>query len=397
MTLAVMPITPVAGTAPICSSTVKVIWSTPFTYTDCAGNSADWTYTYTIDIPPFTISTPNGSSTVNCAALAVAPTPPAVNDACGNALTPVAGTAPTAPNCEGDMVYSFTYTDCAGNSATWTYTYTIDIPPFTISTPNGSSTVNCAALAVAPTPPAVNDACGNALTPVAGTAPTAPNCEGDMVYSFTYTDCAGNSATWTYTYTIDIPPFTISTPNGSSTVNCAALAVAPTPPAVNDACGNALTPVAGTAPTAPNCEGDMVYSFTYTDCAGNSATWTYTYTIDIPPFTISTPNGSSTVNCAALAVAPTPPAVNDACGNALTPVAGTAPTAPNCEGDMVYSFTYTDCAGNSATWTYTYTIDIPAIHHQHAERISLPSTAPLLLLRLHRLRLMTLAVMRSRR
>ena len=55
-----------------------------------------------------------------------------------------------------------------------------------------------------------------------------------------------------------------------------------------------------TASADPACEGTKVYTFTYTDCAGNSAVWTYTYTIDIPAFTISTPNGASTVNCLAM-------------------------------------------------------------------------------------------------
>jgi hypothetical protein len=36
-----------------------------FTYADCAGHTHDWTYTYTIAAPDFTLPT-NGSSTVNC-------------------------------------------------------------------------------------------------------------------------------------------------------------------------------------------------------------------------------------------------------------------------------------------------------------------------------------------
>ena len=185
--------------------------------------------------------------------------------------------------CEGTKVYTFTYTDCAGNTAAWTYTYTIDIPAFTLPA-DASSTVNCLALAVAPTPPAVNDACGTSLTPMM-TAGADPACEGTKVYTFTYTDCAGNTAAWTYTYTIDIPAFTLPA-DASSTVNCLALAVAPTPPAVNDACGTSLTPTM-TAGADPACEGTKVYTFTYTDCAGNTAAWTYTYTIDIPAFTLA--------------------------------------------------------------------------------------------------------------
>ena len=90
----------------------------------------------------------------------------------------------------------------------------------------------------------------------------------------------------------------------------------------------------------------MIYTFTYTDCAGNSHVWNYTYTIDIPDFVLPA-DGSSTVNCPADAIAPTPPSVTDACGNVITPVAGPAPSPTACEGAMIYTFTYTDCSGNS--------------------------------------------------
>jgi hypothetical protein len=44
-----------------------------------------------------------------------------------------------------------------------------------------------------------------------------------------------------------------------------------------------------------------------------------------------------------------------------TPVPGLAPSPLTCEGDMVYTFTYTDCAANTHVWTYTYTIAAPTI------------------------------------
>jgi hypothetical protein len=62
----------------------------------------------------------------------------------------------------------------------------------------------------------------------------------------------------------------------------------------------------------------------------------------IPDFVLPA-DGSSTVSCPADATAPTPPSVTDACGNAITPVAGPAPSPTACEGAMVYTFTYTDC------------------------------------------------------
>ena len=76
----------------------------------------------------------------------------------------------------------------------------------------------------------------------------------------------------------------------------------------------------------------MVYTWTYTDCEGNSQVYTHTVTIEYEPFPAITPT-TATVDCVAEIVMPTLPTVTDNCGNVLTPVAGTAPVAPACEGD----------------------------------------------------------------
>ena len=355
------PLTPsaavVSGTYTTCEGTR--IYT--FTYIDCESNTHDWVYTYTIEREDFTIGTPNGSSTVACIALAVEPVPPAVTDNCGNPLTPSAAVVSgTYTTCEGTRIYTFTYTDCESNTHDWVYTYTIEREDFTIGTPNGSSTVACIALAVEPTPPAVTDNCGNPLTPSAAVVSgTYTTCEGTRIYTFTYTDCEGNTHDWVYTYTIEREDFTIGTSNGSSTVACIALAVEPAPPAVADNCGNPLTPSAAVVSgTYTTCEGTRIYTFTYTDCEGNTHDWVYTYTIEREDFTIGTPDGSSTVACIALAVEPAPPAVTDNCGNPLTPAAAVVSgTYTTCEGTRIYTFTYTDCEGNTHDWVYTYTIE----------------------------------------
>src|SRR6478735_7205555 len=334
-----------------------MVWT--YTYADCSGNSHVWTYTYTIDMPDFTPPA-NDASTVNCPALAlVAPALPPIQDACGNNITPTLLSQPSAIACEGDMVWTYTYADCSGNSHVWTYTYTIDMPDFTPPA-NDASTVNCPALALAaPALPPIQDACGNNITPTLLSQPSAIACEGDMVWTYTYADCSGNSHVWTYTYTIDMPDFTPPA-NDASTVNCPALAlVAPALPPIQDACGNNITPTLLSQPSAIACEGDMVWTYTYADCSGNSHVWTYTYTIDMPDFTPPA-NDASTVNCPALAlVAPALPPIQDACGNNITPTLLSQPSAIACEGDMVWTYTYADCSGNSHVWTYTYTIDMP--------------------------------------
>jgi hypothetical protein len=54
------------------------------------------------------------------------------------------------------------------------------------------------------------------------------------------------------------------------------------PPTVVDACGNTLTPT-NTPPAAACLRRGYRLDIYYTDCANNTADWTYTYTVDMPP------------------------------------------------------------------------------------------------------------------
>src|SRR5687768_18444452 len=148
-----------------------------------------------------------------------------------------------------------------------------------------ASTVECPADATPPTAPTVVDACGNTITPTPGTAPSPLTCEGDMVYTFTYADCAYNISLYADLPTFDIPDFTMPA-DEASTVECPADATPPTAPTVVDACGNTITPTPGTAPSRPDERREGNYTSTYADRDGNSHEWTYTYTIVIPDSTI---------------------------------------------------------------------------------------------------------------
>ena len=187
---------------------------------------------------------------------------------------------------------------------------------------------------------------------------TDPICEGDKIYTFTYTDCAGNTADWLYTYTIDIVTAPVVPANGSATVECLDDATQPTAPVVTDVCGNDITPVI-TQNADPTCEGDKIYTFTYTDCAGNSSVYTFTYTIDIVTAPVVPANDSATVECLDDATQPNAPVVADVCGNSLTaaePIITDTPNPLTCEITRTYDFTYTDCAGNSSIYTFTYNV-----------------------------------------
>ena len=273
------------------------------------------------------------------------------------------------PGCEGNVIRTYTVTEYADpndndirdlgedtvlNTQNCIQTFTIEREDFTMPA-NASSTVACPADVVAPTVPVVTDSCGNTLTPSAPVISAMPTCEGNVTYTYTFTDCEGNTHDWVYTYTIEREDFTMPA-NASSTVACPADVVAPTVPVVTDNCGNTLIPSVPVISAMPTCEGNVTYTYTFTDCEGNTHNWVYTYTIERLDFTMPA-NASSTVACPADVVAPTVPAVTDACGNTLTPSAPVISAMPTCEGNVTYTYTFTDCEGNTHDWVYTYTID----------------------------------------
>src|SRR5678809_1380288 len=347
------PGAPVISPDPVCAGTKAYT----YTFTDCAGQSYQWVYTYTISAPVVTMPA-NGSSTVACPSAATAPTVPTVTDNCARTLTPSQPVISPDPPCAGTKTYTYTFTDCAGQSYQWVYTYTISAPVVTMPV-NGSSTVACPSAATAPTVPTVTDNCGRTLTPGAPVVSPDPVCAGTKTYTYTFTDCAGQSYQWVYTYTISAPTVTMPQ-GGSSTVACPSAATAPTVPTVTDNCGRTLTPSQPVISPDPVCAGTKTYTYTFADCAGQSYQWVYTYTISAPTVTMPQ-GGSSTVSCPALAVAPTVPTVTDNCGRTLTPSQPVISPDPLCAGTKTYTYTFTDCAGQSYQWVYTYTISAPTV------------------------------------
>jgi len=308
----------------------------------------------TIDMPDFTVPA-DEQQTVECPVEGLtAPATPVVYDHCGTLIEPTLVSSPTTVECEGPMVWVYNYTDCAGSSHDWTFTYLIEMPPFIPPSDDGE-TVDCPADGlVAPATPVVYDLCGNPVNADLVTAPPAIPCEGTMVWVYNYTDCAGNSADWSYTYTIVYLPFAAIPPTTDIT-DCYQNIALPAPPTVYDNCGVALFPTGPIEGTIPPCEGDISYTWTYTDCAGNTQQYVHTVTIEYEPFAAIPPTTDIT-DCYQNIVLPTPPTVYDNCGVALFPTGPIEGTIPPCEGNISYTWTYTDCEVTSQPYVHTVTI-----------------------------------------
>ncbi|MBK8565885.1 MAG: hypothetical protein IPN76_21715 [Saprospiraceae bacterium] len=337
-----------------------------WTATDPCGNTATCARSITVqDVTPPPVPA-NAASTVACPALAIAPVPPVVIDACAGAITPTGPVILNSPNpltCEGTRTFTFTFTDCSGNTSQWSHTYTIEREPFTIATPNGTATVDCPDdTDVAPTPPVVLSNCGEVLTPVLFSLGAKPGCEGNRQYIYRYTDCEGNFVDWLFTYLVEYLDFTVPASETVS-VECPILASQPIPPVVFDNCGKLLNPtgpVITSTENAQGCEASRQFAWTYKDCEGNTHVWSKTYQFLYSADFFTFGDETNVVACLSYAVQPFPPTLYDACGQEIKAVLTNVSeniAASGCTGWRKFDFVYTDCGGHSHPWSFSYEIN----------------------------------------
>jgi hypothetical protein len=320
-----------------------------YSYTDCAGNSSSYIYTYTIDrtIAPAEIGGPVATSeTVECLADAVAPGTvyqagfagdfdpsnwTLSNIGPGNGfedatLAPASVTLYGSAACNGynETHYAVTIPVDGNLSFNWDYDndpdpafwdpfgYSVD-GVFTQLTDDGGPTVQSGSVSIN-------------LTQGQTFALTAISLDG----------CVDVQITVTSVFLYTSPAF----------------------PVVEDVCGNVLSPVfLGNTSTYNGSEGTYSWDYLYTDCSGLIFPWSFIYTIDLQPSFNLPPNDYTPLECADLIVPPTPPAVNDNCGNPITPIPlPMGGTYDGCEGTIIYSWEYEDCANNVLVWSSIFDI-----------------------------------------
>jgi hypothetical protein len=116
----------------------------------------------------------------------------------------------------------------------------------------------------------------------------------------------------------------------------------PSPPAVTNSCGDVISPTGPVVSADPVCNGTKTYTWTYTDCTGSSLPWVYTYTIPAPTVILPA-DGGSTVACISDAqVVPTPPAVNNSCGDPDIPTGPVVGADPVCSVTKTYTWDNSD-------------------------------------------------------
>ncbi len=343
--------------------------------TDCSGNTATASQVITFQdlTPPIIIGNAPANTTAQCGNLPPA-APLSATDACDLSIT-TTGLPTTIFNGGGGPCGSGTATrtwkvmDCAGNMAqkTQIITLTDAVPPVIIANLPANITVACGSL---PTgfSLAATDACDMTLT---GTALPVDNISGlnncgtgQIIRTWTATDCTGNTATKSQTITVtdfDLPIITEIVP-GNLVINCGQNVPTALPLAASDNC----TPNITALPTdnisgLNNCGlGQIIRTWQATDCSGNSRTTSQIIVIldNLPPFITAPAPAAITINCGQNLPTGAPLPATDGCTQNLT----ATPTdnfsnLNNCGlGQVIRTWTATDCAGNSRTTSQIITI-----------------------------------------
>ena len=196
------------------------------------------------------------------------------------------------------------------------------------------------------------------VTIVAGTT-----CSSTFELTLSVTAPNGCSGTATKTVTVDVADdFTMSA-NTMTTVACIDDIVVPEPPVINDACGAELVPVALPEPEAGLCGDEMVYAWTYEDCAGHLHTWTHTIKLEDDEYPeITCPNDISVTvadGATSTTVTVIPATATDNCSVNVEGERSDALAlaAPYPLGVTTITWTATDWCGNAVTCTSTVTVN----------------------------------------
>ena len=354
-----------------CEGTVAFTYQ----YEDCIGETATWTYTYTIERHgAVTINTEDvaNKDTVECPSMAM-PTfaIPTAESSCHEPITGVLTDSTyteDAGSCNATKTYTYTYTDCSGNNFdTWTFEYRIELPETIAEVPaTGTAERFCAIDAAQPGAATIHDVCGREIVPVYydSTAAMAADGTGTVTHRYRYTDCEGHDSIWSFVYTITPDAF-IEEPNDTVTIHCITEIVEPsfdgTPriPVFN-VCGAEYSPVLTATENTVNTGGcgDSTFTYSYTINAVTH-TWSYTYHVTPEPFTLPD-DDSISVECISAVSEPTPPTVENNCHTNIAGILDhidTNWTVDGCEGTIAFVYRYEDCTEFEDFWTYTYRID----------------------------------------
>jgi uncharacterized repeat protein (TIGR01451 family) len=342
------------------------------TVSDASGNSAACSFTVTVnDTTPPTITCPASvtqSTDPNQCSAVVTYTNATATDNCPGVGTPVCTPGSGTTFAKGTTTVNCTVSDASGNPASCSFTVTINdtqAPSITCpsSVTQGTDANHCSAVVTYSNANAT-DNCPGVGTPVCTPASGTTFAKGTTTVNCTVSDASGNSASCSFTVTInDTQPPSITCPSnviqGTDPNQCSAV-VTYSNATATDNCPGVGTPVCTPPSGSTFPKGVTTVTCTVSDASANTATCSFTVTInDTTPPTISCPANvtkSTDPNvCTAVVTYPNATA-GDNCSGVGTPVCTPSSGSTFNKGTTTVTCTVSDSSGNSANCSFTVTV-----------------------------------------
>lgn len=372
-----------------------------WTVTDCAGNTTTAQQKITIaDTTPPVFSAPLPANiTVSCGSVPAALPIPAT-DACDPLVTmsavPIDNTAGLNACGIGQIIRSWTVIDCAGNTATATQSITIvdNTPPVITQAAPPNITISCEDLFPYTQPLTASDNCTTTITvtniPTDNIQGFSICGTGQVIRTWKVTDCAGNSATVSQIITVTDfkPPVFVGTLPTTISLSCEAALPPFQPLSVTENCTGSIVnsnlPTDNTTGLNTCGTGQIIRTWTAVDCSGNSASYTQIINIidNTPPTITGTFPPDTTLNCGVPIPVGLPLSAMDNCLSApiLTspPQDNTSGLSACGTGQIIRSWSVTDCAGNTSVRSQIITIvdNLAPVFTNIPSNISLCSGSP---------------------
>ena len=295
-------------------------------------------------------------------------------DGCDGPLTPTCDPVSGSSFPKGVTTVTCTATDSSKNTGSCSFTVTVnDTQPPSITCPANISKPadpNQCSTVVTYAAPTVSDNCPGLGAPNCSPASGSSFPTGTTTVMCTVTDSSNNTASCSFTVTVnDTQPPSITCPANitkpTDPNQCAAVTTYPAP-TVSDNCPGIGAPTCSPASGSAFPKGTTTVVCAVTDASGNSASCSFTVTVqDTQPPTLTCPssvtfvapatcpisnNGTATLNVTATDNCPGVVVVCRNQNNQIIP-----PGSPFPVGTTTVTCTATDTSGNTATCTFTVT------------------------------------------
>ncbi|WP_373057450.1 HYR domain-containing protein [Zunongwangia sp. H14] len=346
-----------------------------YTATDAAGNTAECSFTVTVeDEEAPTLTCPsdiaqNADADI-CGAVVEFEMPEATDNAGSVSVEQTAGPASGEVFPVGVTTITFTVTDEAGNTAVCSFTVTItdDQAPVIEEMENieVSTDENICGAVVSYETPTATDNCGiESIELTEGLASGSEFPTGTTTVTYTATDNNGNTATTTFRVTVEdneAPVIVCQEDISVTTEEGESYAVVDFVDATaTDNCEITLEQTAGPDSGSQFPVGTTTITYTATDAAGNTAECSFTVIVeDEEAPTLTCPSdiaeNADAETCGAVVVFEMPEATDNAGSVSVEQTAGPASGEVFPVGVTTVSFTVTDAAGNTANCSFTVTI-----------------------------------------